>query len=206
MSDSDNASGAENQQERLRTEGWVVGFVDGEGCFSCSIYRNGKMTMRWQARPEFAVAQGESSREVLEDLIRFFGCGKVYANARYDNHREHMYRYVVRRFDELRDVIVPFFREHPLRTSKRDNFEKFARIIELMSLKRHLSVPGIMEIAGITETMNHRKPSEVLRILRDHTPALFPVLREEDEMVRSVRRRTETGGNVQSAPSFIRGL
>lgn len=29
-SSSDNASGAENQQERLRRLGWVVGFVDGE--------------------------------------------------------------------------------------------------------------------------------------------------------------------------------
>src|SRR5581483_10495560 len=63
----------------------------------------------------------------------------------------------------------------PLRTSKRDNFEKFARIIELMELRRHLTVPGVVEIAEITRTMNHRKPSEVLRILRDHTPALFPV-------------------------------
>jgi hypothetical protein len=206
MGDSDNASGAENQQERLMTIGWVVGFVDGEGCFSCSIYRNGKMTMRWQVRPEFAVAQGESSRDVLEDLVRFFGCGKVYANARYDNHREHMFRYVVRRFGDLREIIIPFFQEHPLRTSKRDNFDKFARIIDLMSVRRHLSIPGIMEIARITETMNHRKPSEALRILRDHTPALFPVSTEEDEMVRSVRRRTEVGGNDQPAAALMERL
>jgi LAGLIDADG endonuclease len=198
---SDNVRGAEDQQERLMTIGWVVGFVDGEGCFSCSIYRSGKMTTRWQVRPELAVAQGASSRDVLEDLARFFGCGKVYANARYDNHREHMFRYCVRRFGDLRDIIVPFFRKNPLRTSKRDNFEKFARIIELMELRRHLSVPGIIEIAEITETMNHRKPSEVLSILRDHTPALFPVSTEEDEMVRASWRRGEAGGNDQPAQS-----
>jgi len=153
------------------------------------------MTLRWQVRPEFAVAQGASSRDVLEDLVRFFGCGKVYANTRYDNHREHMFRYCVRRFGDLRDMIVPFFLENPLRTSKRDNFEKFARIIELMKVGRHLSVRGIMQIAEITETMNQRKPSEALRILRDHTPALFPVSTEEDEMVRALRRRREAGGN-----------
>ena len=183
-----------------------MGFVDGEGCFSCSIYRDGKMTLRWQVRPEFAVAQGASSRDVLEDLVRFFGCGRVYSNSRYDNHRENMYRYVVRRFEELRDTIVPFFQENPLRTSKRDNFGKFARIIELMELRRHLSVPGIMEIAEIAQTMNRRKPSEALRILRDHTPALFPVPWEDDEMVRSVRRRTETGGNDQSASAVLKRL
>jgi len=42
---SDNVRGAENQQERLMAIGWVVGFVDGEGCFSCSIYRCHKMTL-----------------------------------------------------------------------------------------------------------------------------------------------------------------
>ena len=71
---SDNPPGAEDQQERLKTIGWVMGFVDGEGCFSCPIYRCDKMTLGWQARPEFAVAQGSSSRDVLEELVRFFGC------------------------------------------------------------------------------------------------------------------------------------
>ncbi len=173
MLGSDNVSGAENQQERLMTADWVVGFVDGEGCFSCPIYRHRSMTLRWQVRPEFAVVQGESSRDVLEDLVRFFGCGKVFRNRRHDNHREDLFRYCVQRIGDLRDVIVPFFERHPLRTSKRDNFDKFAEIIRLMGLRRHLSVAGLIEIAEIAETMNHRKPSEVLRILRDHTPALF---------------------------------
>ena len=101
---SDNVWGAENQQERLTTTGWVVGFVDGEGCFSCPIYRCETMTLRWQVRPEFAVVQGESSRDVLEEMVGFFGCGKVYVNRRHDNHREHLCRYYVSRFGDLRDV------------------------------------------------------------------------------------------------------
>ena len=155
------------------TAGWVLGFVDGEGCFSCSIYRCSKMTLKWQVRPSFDVVQGESSRAVLEELVRFFDCGKIYLNRRKDNHREDLLRFNVYRFEDLRTKIVPFFQEYPLRTSKRENFEKFVRIIELMEKRRHLSIDGIVEIARIQETMNHRKPSEVLRILRDHTPALF---------------------------------
>ena len=110
-----------------------------------------------------------------------------------------MYRYCVQRIGDLRQTIIPFFRENPLRTSKQQNFEKFARIIELMELRRHLSVPGIIQIAEIAQTMNHRKPSTVLRILRDHTPALFDCTLEEDEMVRPLRRRREAGGNDQPA-------
>ncbi len=171
---SDKVRDAENQQERLLYQGWIVGFVDGEGCFSCPIFRNRSMTMRWQVQPTFVVVQGASSRAVLEELRRFFGCGKVYVNRRRDNHREDLYRYYVGRFGDLRDVIIPFFHEHPLRTSKRENFEKFARVIDLIGQGRHLTRPGLVEIAEIAQTMNHRKPSEVLRILRDHTPTISP--------------------------------
>ena len=191
---SDNVWGADNQQERLSI-GWVVGFVDGEGCFSCPIYRCDVMTLGWQVRPEFAVVQGASSKDVLEDLQRFFGCGRVFRNRRHDNHREDLFRYCVQRYGDLRDVVVPFFQEYPLKTSKRYNFERFVQVVELMSLRRHLSVEGIIEIAEIAQTMNHRKPSELLRILRDHTPALSQS--GEDEMVRPLRRRREVGGNDQ---------
>ena len=56
----------------------------------------------------------------------------VYVNRRHDNHRENLCRYDVGRFADLRDVIVPFFWENPLQTSKRDSFEKFATVIGLM--------------------------------------------------------------------------
>jgi hypothetical protein len=157
------------------------------------------MTLGWQVRPEFAVVQGASSRDVLEELVRFFGCGKVFRNRRHDNHREDLFRYCVQRIGDLRGSIVPFFEQYPLRTAKVQNFRKFAEIVELMGDGRHLTVSGLMQIAGIAETMNHRKPSEVLRILRDHTPALFPDPREEEEMVRTLRRRREVGGNDQPA-------
>jgi LAGLIDADG endonuclease len=169
---SENPFGADNQQERLWYCGWIAGFVDGEGCFSCPIFRNRKTTLGWQVQPTFVVVQSASSRDVLEGLERFFGCGKVYVNHRHDNHREDLSRYCVGRFADLRDFIVPFFQEHQLRTSKSENFEKFVRVLRLMEERKHLTVPGLMDIAGIVETMNHRKPSNVLRILRDQTPTI----------------------------------
>lgn len=198
---SENPTSADNQQERLTTAAWLVGFVDGEGCFSCPIFRNGSMSLGWQVQPSFTVVQGASSRDVLEDMVSFFGCGNVYVNRRNDNHREDLCRYHVSRFGDVRDVIAPFFERNPLRTAKRDNFAKFVEVIKLMDRRRHLTVPGLIEIAEIAETMNFRKPAEVLRILRDHTPTLFPVSREEEEMVRTLWRRREAGGNDQPATS-----
>src|SRR5260370_15651647 len=113
MDVSENAAGAENQQERLFTSGWIVGFVDGEGCFSCPIYRCNTMTLGWQVRPEFAVVQGASSRDVLEDMVRSFGCGRIYRNRRHDNHREDLFRYCVHRYGEPRRDHRPLLRGAP---------------------------------------------------------------------------------------------
>ncbi len=175
---SDKVTGAENQQERLiEFRGWVIGFVDGEGCFSIGFVRQpnrpGRTGYRtgFQVSHEFAVTQGASGIACLEHLREFFGVGGVTPKRRYDNHREHMYRYTVRRRIDLLETIVPFFREHPMRSPKQQNFEKFARCVELISTGRHKSTEGLIEIAEIVQTMNRKKPRhDLIRILRGHTP------------------------------------
>jgi hypothetical protein len=174
---SDNPNGAENQQERLIRTGWVIGFVDGEGCFSIGFVRQPNRANRrgyrtgYQVSHEFAVTQGAQSVSCLYELQEFFGIGGVLLNKRYDNHREHLHRYVVRKRSDLREVIIPFFRRHPMHSSKQLNFQKFARCVELMSTDRHLKPQGLVEIAEIVQTMNRQKPRhELIRILRDHTP------------------------------------
>lgn len=168
---SDNVTGAENQQERLRVAGWIVGFVDGEGCFTVPIQRNVTASVGWQVQPQFVVTQGASGLGALEVIRDYFGCGLINRNERRDNHREPLYRYIVRRFSDLDEIIVPFFTRFPLVTAKRENFDKFVAVLELMKRRRHLDERGLLEIASIVETMNHRKPSAVRRILRGQTPA-----------------------------------
>ena len=168
---------AENQQERLIQLGWVIGFVDGEGCFSVSFVRQQNRTGRrgyklgYQVSPRFVVSQGASSVGSLEELKEFFGVGHVYGNPRYDNHREHMHQYMVSDRSDLKETIVPFFEKYPLRTAKRTDFEKFASVLEMMEDGLHLTCKGLVEVAEITETMNRRKPrTKLIRILRGHTP------------------------------------
>ena len=174
---SDNSDGADNQQERLIQLGWVIGFVDGEGCFSVSFVRQHDRAGRhgyrlgYQVAPRFIVSQGVSSVGCLEELKEFFGVGRVYGNQRHDNHREHMMQYVVSDRWALLETIVPFFEEHPLRTAKRSDFEKFVRVLDMMEDDLHLTAEGLVQIAEITQTMNRRKPrAELIRILRGHTP------------------------------------
>ncbi len=175
---SDKVSSAENQQERLiEFRGWVVGFVDGEGCFSVGFVRQQRRADRsgyktgYQVTHEFVVTQGERSLACLHELREFFGVGQVIINNRYDNHREHLHRYVVRRRADLLETVIPFFQQHPLRSSKREDFEKFVRCVELVAGGSNRTPTGLIEIAEIAQTMNRRKPRhDLIRILRGHTP------------------------------------
>jgi LAGLIDADG DNA endonuclease family protein len=95
----------------------------------------------------------------------------VLRNMRHDNHKEHLHRYAVRRRSELQAVIIPFFRRHPLRSSKQKDFEKFAQCVKWIEAGRHLTREGLVEIAKITQTMNRQKPrDELISFLRDQTP------------------------------------
>ena len=104
---SDNPSGAGNQQERPGIEQWIVGFVDGEGCFSISVVRNPGCRLGWQVQHEFSVTQAASSRPALELLVQEFGCGRVIENFRTDNHRETLLRFSVKRREDLLRRVVP---------------------------------------------------------------------------------------------------
>src|SRR5947199_8261192 len=81
--DSDNPGGAENQQERLIRIGWVVGFVDGEGCFSIGFVKQPDRAGRrgyntgYQVTHSFVVVQGARSLGALHELRDFFGVGSV---------------------------------------------------------------------------------------------------------------------------------
>ena len=149
---SDNVLSADNQQERLKTAGWVVGFTDGEGCFSISIFKNRTTKIGWQVMPEFVVTQGGKSLKSLEDLQKFFQCGKIFINRRYDNHHEHLYRYCVRSIKDLRVKIIPFFEENQLRTAKQLDFLKFKSVIKLMEVKTHWTLEGVESIRKIAKS------------------------------------------------------
>jgi hypothetical protein len=153
---SENTTGADNQQERLNLSGWVVGFVDGEGSFTVSIFKNPTATLGWQVFPEFVVTQGAKSKEVLYLLKDFFLCGQVYLNKRHDNHREDLYRYCVRSAKDLTSIIIPFFEKNPLRTAKLHDFHKFSRIMKIVGRREHLTFKGMERIANIAMSMNRK--------------------------------------------------
>ena len=137
----------QSHPEKLEAQ-WVVGFVDGEGCFFVGINPHPEMTSGFQVLPEFTVVQLQRDIQLLHALKKFFGCGVVRTS-----HAERM-AYRVRSLDHLNQKIIPFFDEHQLKSKKRVDFIKFRKILLLMSNREHLSIAGISKIREIAATMN----------------------------------------------------
>ena len=127
---------------------WIVGFVDGEGCFHVGINQNESMSLGVQVLPEFTVVQHEVDEQVLYNLKNYFGCGVVRKN-----HGTRLC-YRVRGQANLRDRIIPFFEKHKLKTRKRVDFEKFRRVILLIEKGEHLQADGLEQIRQIKKSMN----------------------------------------------------
>mmetsp|Transcript_34803 Transcript_34803/g.54778 ORF Transcript_34803/g.54778 Transcript_34803/m.54778 type:complete len:150 (-) Transcript_34803:27-476(-) len=127
---------------------WIVGFVDGEGCFHVSVNRHKEMSIGYQVLPEFTVVQHQRDIQVLHALKAYFGCGVVRKN-----HGDRM-AYRVRGIRHLIEIIIPFFEKHLLKTKKRVDFQKFRKVLLKMQKNDHLTPEGIEEIRKLKAQMN----------------------------------------------------
>jgi hypothetical protein len=142
-------SGADNQQERL--DGYIAGYVDGEGSFSVVVNRNPSCRSGYQLVPEFHVSQNGDRAQVLALIQeRLGGIGYIKSNGRHDRALV----FVVRKREDLLQRVIPFFERSPLLSSKHQDFEKFARIVRAMALGQHRTASGFQQLLTLALSMN----------------------------------------------------
>lgn len=127
---------------------YIVGFVDGEGCFSITLNRNG--TRLPEVRLIFEIELREDDEPILEQIKEVLGCGSIYrlAYSRYEKWRPHV-KYKVSNFKDIWEKIIPFFETYPLQAKKRRSFEKFRQVAEWIKAKEHLTSEGIIKIQAL---------------------------------------------------------
>jgi LAGLIDADG endonuclease len=85
------------------SDGYIAGYVDGEGSFSVSVQRNLTCRVGLQLLPEFRVSQNGDRAQVLELIRERFGCGYIKPNSK----RDRALVLVVRERRALLDVVIP---------------------------------------------------------------------------------------------------
>jgi hypothetical protein len=150
----------------MDTASYISGFVDGEGCFCVSFQPSKRHRFGWEVRPSFSVSQNADRAELLYVIQERWGCGFIRPD-----RSDKTVKFEVRNVRDLVEKVLPHFKAYPLMSSKQADFDRFARICELVSDDRHLELEGFEEIVRLAMEMNpsgKRKysGSEILSSLR----------------------------------------
>jgi len=89
---------------------------------------------------------------LLRSFISYFGCGLF--NYHNGNSKLGSGVFIVTKFADISDKILPFFKDHMIKGIKREDFEDWYRVAELMRSKAHLTEDGVEKIREIKSGMN----------------------------------------------------
>jgi hypothetical protein len=128
---------------------YIVGYVDGEGCFSISFSVRPKLLIGWETKPSFSVSQNHYRSEVLYLIQGRLGCG----NMRRD-FSDQTLKYEVRKLEDLVTKVIPFFDRCPLLSGKQKDFLLFRQICPMIQNGDHLNAKGFTKILELAVQMN----------------------------------------------------
>lgn len=126
---------------------YITGFVDAEGCFTTSIYKEVRMLLKWQVKPIFKITVHNRDLKILEALQRTWGVGKIY------KHSVNASVYRVSSLKNLR-VIIAHFDKYPLLTKKLADYLLFKQSVDLIEKKAHLTMEGLLKLVSIKSSLN----------------------------------------------------
>lgn len=142
----------------MLNQDYIVGLIDGEGSFTVYIrnpHINKNIKRRVKAEPRFYVKLIEKDKKILYGLKKFFDCGNVYFQKDTRKNHQNCYRYEVANRDDLKTVIIPFFRKNKLEfPSKKKDFKIFCKLVEMIEANQHLNDRGIKKMFEIKQKMH----------------------------------------------------
>lgn len=128
---------------------YLSGYADGEGCFCVTFNKSCRHRFGWDIRPSFSVSQNAERAEVLLIFQRVLDCGFLRPD-----RSDKTIKYEVRSVSELANKVVPHFQQYPLLSSKRNDFEKFAQIVQIMHMGEHLRPEGFTRVLELARLLN----------------------------------------------------
>lgn len=126
---------------------WLVGFVDGEGCFYLKITKNKQVNL------VFSITQHTRDKNLFNIIKSYLGCGiieEVYT-------RPNTVNLVVYKLEDILKKIIPIFEENSLITKKNLDFNYFSEVSYLMNNKEHLIEEGYNKILLIKKLKNNKE-------------------------------------------------
>jgi hypothetical protein len=129
---------------------FVTGFIDAEGTFCTTIYKNKAYKTGWVVRSFFEIGLNQRDSSLIYQLKDFFeGIGTISLDK-----KANVLKYSTASLKDLRSIVIPHFKKYPLLTQKGADFLFFEQIVELMDKGAHLTIKGLQQVINIKASMN----------------------------------------------------
>jgi LAGLIDADG endonuclease len=135
---------------------WILGFVEGEGCFYVKTKKLANNKLGFTLF--FILSQHSRDRKLLISLIKYLGCGRL-------EETYKIARLVINKFDDIHQILLPFFVKYPLIGLKIKDLNDWCRVVfilikirtDLIKKNLHLTKEGMDEINSIKLGMNSKR-------------------------------------------------
>lgn len=128
---------------------WLVGFIEGEGCFFVDIFKSKTHKVGYQLKLKFQITQHSRDKELINSLEKYLGCGIIR-----DVVKRPACDFVVNKLLDIEQKIIALLIQCPLQGTKSLDFEDFLKVAQMMKNKDHLTLDGIQKILKIKSGMN----------------------------------------------------
>ena len=140
------------------TASWLLGFMDGDGCFTVSIGA--------YVAPQFVLGVHQEDFELCERIRAFLECGVVY------RRKSGFVIYQISRRADLIHRLFPLLFTHRnchcLRTQKRHSASLFRRIVLALEQQKHKLPEGMKQIRAWKARMSALKVANIHNNTEEH--------------------------------------
>ena len=128
---------------------FISGFVEGEGCFCVSFSRRAKLNTGIEVRPSFSISQNKRNLPLIQDVHKVFNCGSI----RFSRN-DQTYKFEVRSIKDLIKIVIPFFEKSPLLGAKKEDFNNFKQVCEMVYQNLHRNKDKLKELIDLAYKIN----------------------------------------------------
>ena len=156
---------------------WLLGFIEGEGCFSINKHNNYRL--------DFSLSQSSTNSELMKSIKVYLdnlpGTEGNYTNAlgisevRSNNpNHESTTRIETTRVPFITDVLIPFLESLTWQSKKYLDFQDWKNILKLKEQGHHLSKKEVIDLI-ISQTNNNRLSTSLNHVVVDREQLLAKV-------------------------------
>jgi hypothetical protein len=142
---------------------YILGFIDGEGCFSISLKKQDNTKYGWVIDPIFHVTQHKDNRIILEICKRILGCGRIISKP---GQEETVLQYIVDNRRHLIEKIIPFFRKNKPIVKSRE-FKYFCKIVEALENGEHKNAEGLKKLVKMAYELSDERKHPIEEVMKE---------------------------------------